>query len=310
MSLVTETTAVADAPSPRLPSRSAGSGAVAPQDRVTVIGPKSPWAIFDLREVWQYRDLLLALAERDTKLRYRQTALGPIWVLLQPLIASGVFAVVFGKIAKLSSGSIPYFLFAYVGALGWNAFQVTLNRSSGSLVSNAHLVAKVYFPRLILPLSTLLTALIDLGVSLGLLAILLLVNHIPFGTGLLLIPVWLLLFMTLGLGVGLITGSLMVTYRDIGQIQGVLIQFGQYATPVGFSVAQILERTSQKFAILFTINPLTYLIEGLRWSVFGNLSGGAPSPAGVAYAAIMSVLILFFGMALFGREERRFADVI
>src|SRR5258708_34742 len=137
-----------------------------------VIRPQSGWQALNLKEVWQYRDLLMTLAGRDVKLRYRQTALGVIWVVLQPLVAAGIFSLVFGRVAKLPSDGVPYFLFAYAGLLAWNAFSSTLSKASSCLVGNSHLISKVSFPRLVLPLSTLVGTLIDFGVALAMMTVL------------------------------------------------------------------------------------------------------------------------------------------
>ena len=156
-----------------------------------VIKPRSGWAALDLRELWQYRDLLLTLAIRDVKLRYKQTALGVTWVVLQPLLAAAIFTFVFGKVAKLPSDGLPYFIFAYAGMLGWNAFNSTLTKASACIVSNSQLVSKVYFPRLILPLSTVLSTLLDFLVGLALMVLLSIVYGVNPGVGVLLLPLWL-----------------------------------------------------------------------------------------------------------------------
>src|SRR5579871_5292116 len=181
------------------------------------IRPSNGWAALNLRELWQFRDLLLTMAGRDVKLRYRQTALGVLWVLLQPLLAAGVFNFVFGKIAGLArpGAAVPYMVSTYAAMLGLNAFNSTLSKSSSCLVGNAHLVSKVFFPRLILPLSTVFSTLIDFSVGLIPLAILLAVYHVPLHVGFLLFPVWLLLILMVAMGIGLFASALMVSYRDV-----------------------------------------------------------------------------------------------
>lgn len=297
----TAATAIPTVPAAELPAAA---------QRVTVIKQKSAWSVFDLREVWQYRDLLFSLAERDIKLRYRQTALGPIWVVLQPLLAAGIVTILFGHFAGLKSEKVPYFVFSFAGMMGWNVFMQTLSKASSSLIGNQTLVAKVYFPRLALPFSTALSTLFDLGVSAVVLAVLMAATHIAPGITLLLAPVWFLLLFVLAMGVGLFTGALMVSYRDVGQIQGILLQYGMYATPAGYSLAQAIQK-APKLAWFFQINPLSHLLDGLRWSVFGPGNGvAAPSAWGVLYAVVVTALVFFGGMLAFGHMERKFADVI
>ena len=171
------------------------------------IRASSGWRALDLAQVWQYRDLLFTLAARDVKLRYKQTALGVIWVVLQPLIAAGIFTFVFGKVAKMPSNGAPFFLFAYAGLLGWSAFNGTLAKSSACLVGNAHLISKVFFPRLILPLSTVLSSLLDFAVALVMMFALLVIYGVPIGLSMLLLPVWLILILLLAIGIGLLTAG-------------------------------------------------------------------------------------------------------
>ena len=267
------------------------------------IRPDARWSALDLRELWGFRDLLLAMAVRDVKLRYRQTALGVTWVLLQPLLAAGIFALVFGRVAKLPSGGLPYFLVAYAGLLAWNAFQSTLTKASGSLVGNAQLVSKVYFPRLVLPLSTVLSTVLDFAVGLVLLAVLMAVYRIAPGPAVLLLPVWFAMVVLLAVGLGLVAAALTVSYRDVQYILPVLVPFLLYASPVGYSLSAVPENLRP----VFLLNPLTGLLEGFRWSVFGR----TPPPWGyVAYSAAATALLFMLGCFVFKNMERRFADVI
>lgn len=268
-----------------------------------VIRPTRGWRSLDLREIWRFRDLLLMFAIRDLKLRYRQTALGLAWVLIQPLLGAGVFALVFGRVAKLSTSGVPYFLFAYSGLLGWNLFQGTLSRCGGSLVSNAHLVSKVFFPRIIVPLSAACSAAVDTAVSLAFLLVLMPAYGMPLTPAFALVPVWLLLFQILALGLGLYAAALSVSYRDINHILPVAVQFLLYASPVGYRTA-LVPGTLREFYVL---NPLAGLLEALRWSILG---GTPPHWGHVAYAAILSCTLLVAGAFAFRRMERRFADVI
>ncbi len=275
----------------------------APKPHLT-IQPTAGWQAINLRELWQFRDLLTTLAQRDVKLRYRQTALGVVWVILQPLISAGIFSFVFGKVAKLPApAGVPYLVFSYAGLLAWNAFSSTLGKTSGCLLSNSNLVSKVYFPRLALPLSTVFSTLIDFGVALVMMIALMLINHVVPTAAVLLMPVWLLLVILLAMGVGLYTSALMVSYRDVQFILPVMTQFLLYASPVAYSAALI----PAKYKLIFMANPLTGLLEAFRWSMLGTAH---PNWNSVAYAAAVSVLVFVLGAFSFKKMERKFADVI
>jgi lipopolysaccharide transport system permease protein len=253
--------------------------------------------------VWRFRDLLLMFAVRDLKLRYRQTALGVAWVLLLPLLGAGIFALVFGRVAKLPTAGVPYFLFAYVGLLGWNLFQGTVVRAGTSLVSNAHLISKVFFPRVIVPLSAACSAAIDTGVAFLLLLILLPAYDVALTPAFALVPVWLFLFQVLALGLGLYAAALSVSYRDVIHILPIAVQFLLYASPVGYRTSLV----PGSFRAFYVLNPLAGLLEALRWSLLG---GAPPSWSHVGYAAVASCALLVAGAFAFRRMERRFADVI
>lgn len=267
------------------------------------IRPSAGWRALDLRQVWLFRDLLTTLGQRDLKLRYKQTALGVIWVVLQPLMAAGIFSFVFGTVAKLPSDGLPYFLFAYAGLLGWSALNGVLTRSSICLVGNANIVSKVFFPRLVLPLSTLYSNLVDFAVGLGMLIFLLAFYRVLPGWGVLLFPVMIVLLMLLGLGVGLTASALMVSYRDVQYILPVATQFLMYASPIAYSVAAV-PASLQPYVFL---NPLSAILEGMRWSLFG----GAPPPLGwLLYSVGFTAVALLLGAVVFKTMEKKFADVI
>ena len=289
----------------------------APQEQEPhlVIRPSRGWQALDLRQVWQFRDLLSTLAQRDVKLRYRQTALGAIWVVLQPLIAAGIFSFVFGAVAGLPSGNVPYIVFSYAGLLCWNLFASTLSKCSNVLVANTQLVSKVYFPRLVLPLSTVYSSLIDFGVAALMLAVLMLIYHVAPSWGLLLLPAWILLTLILAVGCGLFLSALMVSYRDVQYIVPVAMNFLLYASPVAYSVATALARLQGKVSPAlsawaeraFLANPMAGLLEAFRWSLLG---GAAPPWGAVIYSAVCSIVLFVAGAFAFKRMEKRFADVI
>ena len=276
------------------------------------IRPRGGVSAVSMREVWQFRDLLLSLAGRDVRLRYKQTLLGAVWVVLQPLLGAGIFAFVFGMVANLSSGAVPYFIFSYVGLLGWNAFSTTLSKSSVCLVGNSQLISKIHFPRLVLPLSTIPSALIDFGVAAVLLFVLLPMFHLHPGIGILLMPVWLTMILLLSMGIGLITAALTVSYRDVQYILPVLTQFLLYGSPVAYRVSALTApgRHIPAWALrIYFLNPLSSLLEAFRWSILGP-DGGDMMWGRVTIASLICVLTFVFGIWAFKSMERRFADII
>jgi len=268
------------------------------------IRPPRPWEALDLRSLWRFRDLLLALAVRDIKLRYRQTALGVLWVVLQPLLAAGIFAFVFGRIAHLDSGGVPYVLFCYAGLLAWNLFSGVVLKASGSLVANASLVAKIFFPRVVLPFSTVISTLLDFAIGLVVgLALLLAYGRVP-GLALLAAPFWLAFLLLLATGVGLICAALAVAYRDVMHILPVMLQLLLYGSPVGYMVAVIPEGLPRT---LYKLNPIAPLIEGFRGALLGQ---GSVGPRSAVYAIVFTIGVFMAGLIFFRRMERQFADVI
>ena len=274
----------------------------APKPYLT-IRPSPGWAAINLGELWQFRDLLFSLAVRDLKLRYKQTALGVIWVILQPLMAAGIFSFVFGKVAKLPSDGVPYFAFSLAGLLGWNLFSNILTKTSGCLVGNSQLISKVFFPRLVLPLSTVPSVLVDFAVATTLMAVLLVTYGINPGWGLLLLPVWMALLAVLALGIGLVTSALTVSYRDVQYILPVFLQMLLYASPIAYAVSAVPDR----WRGLYSLNPLSAVMEAFRWSLLGI---GRPHWGSLAYAAAVAGTLLVWGAFSFKKMERKFADVI
>jgi lipopolysaccharide transport system permease protein len=277
------------------------SMAVAP---VRTLRPSSGWAALELGELFQFKDLLMELARRDVKLRYRQTLLGVAWVLIQPLVAAGMLTFAFGIVAGLRPEGTSAYLFTYAGLLVWNAFAWTLNKTSFSMIGNVYLVSKVYFPRLVLPLSGVMSTLVDLGISLAVLLVGLAVFQVWPGTPLLLIPLWIALVLCLALGAGLIAAALTVEYRDIQHILPIVIPFLLYASPVAYEVTRIPMRYRSAF---YLVNPLAGLLEAFRWSALGR---PLPPVWTIVWSAVFAIALFAFGAALFRRIERKFADVI
>lgn len=268
-----------------------------------VIRPPSRWRAVPLRELWRYRDLLLVLARREVTLRYRQTALGVVWVLMQPLAAAAIFTAVFSRVANLRTDGVPYFLFAYAGFLAWNAFQGTLTRAAASLVQNSQLVSKVYFPRLVLPLSTVMLTLLDFLVGLLLFAVVAPMRGVTLRIEMLLVPFWLAIVILLAIGIGMYLAALMVRFRDVQHALPVIMQFALYASPVGYALSAVPAGMRR----WFLLNPMTGLLEGFRWSLVG---GPTPDAGRTLYALVFTAVSLVLGAIAFRRMEREFADVI
>ncbi len=268
-----------------------------------IIRPTSGWAALNLAEIWPYRDLLWTLAARDIKVRYKQTALGVIWVILQPLLAAGIFSFVFGKVAKLPSDGLPYILFSYAGLQAWGLFNKVLNSTSSSLVGNGHLISKVYFPRLILPLSSLPTILLDFAIAMAMMAVLLVIYKVTPGWGLLLLPVWMVILMALAMGVGLWTAALMVEYRDVGYVLPVALQMLMYASPVAYAVSAV----PAQYRTMFYLNPVSGPLDAFRWSLLGS---GSLEWWSIGWSAVLAAAALVVGAFMFKKMERKFADIV
>lgn len=269
-----------------------------------VIRPSGGWRAVDLREVWRSRDLLKRLGIRDLKVRYRQTVLGAAWVVFQPLLGAGIFSFVFGEVADLSSEGVPYFVFSFAGLLGWHVFSSTVTSASNSLVRDSALVSKIYFPRLILPLSVTSGVLVNFCVAMSLMvAQWVIYDGTAPGLSVLTLPLWVLLMLTLAMGIGLVAAALMVSYRDVGHILPVLVNFALYASPVAYSFEEVPER----FRGVFSINPLVGAIDGFRWAL---VRGNELSAGRTIISVAVALVFLVVGLYSFARMERKFADVV
>jgi len=266
------------------------------------IEPQRGWVSPELADLWRYRELLLLLTWRDIKVRYAQTVLGAAWAIIQPLLTMVIFSIIFGQLAKLPSDGIPYPIFTYTALLPWQLFAFSLTNSSNSLVGSQSLISKVYFPRLIIPIASVLPALVDFAVSFLVLIGMMFYYHIPLTTRILVLPLFLLLAVATALAVGLWLSALNVEYRDIRYVVPFLTLFWQYATPVAYSSSLIPE----KWRLLYGLNPMTGVVEGFRWALLG--SGRVDGMIWVSVGIIF--LILISGLAYFKRMEATFADVI
>lgn len=274
---------------------------------LTRIRPPRRWQAIDFAEMWAYRNLLVAFALRDIKLRYKQTALGVLWVVLQPLLGAGIFTFIFGTLAEMPTGGVPQFLISFCGMFAWTAFSQTVSKSSECMVANAGMVSKVYFPRLILPIAQVPGVVVDLVVAMAMTVVLLLIYGVNPGWRVLTLPVWLALIFMLSLGVGNWAGALMVSYRDVRYVLPVAVQFLMWASPVGYTLAGIEQKVPAWATNLYMANPLASLVEACRWSMVGS---GTLDPAFLVYSAVVSVAVFVFGAYVFKGMEKRFADVI
>lgn len=267
-----------------------------------IIEPQRKFSL-GLRDLWVYRDLLFILAERDIKLRYKQTMLGIAWVILQPLVTAIIFTIVFGNFARMPSEGLPYILFVFAGLLPWNLFSSSLSRAGGSLVSNAGLISKIYFPRLLVPIASVGAILVDFAVAFAVTVILMVYFGIPFTWRMAALPYFLLITLLTSMGVSLLISALSVYYRDFMYALPFLIQAWTYASPVVYSMSII----PVQWRWLVSINPAIGFIEGFRWSLLG--SQGLTREMFII--STLSALVFFLiGLIVFRRVERGFADVI
>lgn len=256
-----------------------------------------------LKELWDCRELLYFLVWRDVKIRYSQTAIGAVWTIIQPVFTMVIFTVVFAEFAKMPSDGVPYPLFSFTALLPWSYFAKSLGNSTTSLVANANLLTKVYFPRLLLPISAVLSGMIDFAVSfLVLLALMIWFGFMP-GWGVMALPLFLVLAMLTALSVGLWLSIINVRYRDVGQIVPFLIQLWLFASPVAYPLSVVPE----KWRLFYSFNPMTGVIEGFRWSLLGN---AAPALLPIWIAVAMVLVLLFTGIIYFRQMEQTFADVV
>jgi lipopolysaccharide transport system permease protein len=271
---------------------------------VTHIQPDRGWHVVNLRELWEYRELLVLLAWRDVRVRYKQTALGFGWAIGVPVLTMVVFAVVFGGIVNVPSENLPYPIFAYSGLLPWLYFSQAVGRGGTSLVGNSALIGKVYFPRLMVPLASVLTPLVDFAFSAVVLFGLMAWYGIGPSWGAAALPAFLLLAVALALAVVLWLSAVNVKYRDITLGIPVLLQFWMYLSPVIYPVSLVPERLRN---ILYTLNPMAGVIDGFRWGLLGK---AAPDPAVVATSAGVVLLLLLGGLVYFRRTERTLVDIL
>jgi lipopolysaccharide transport system permease protein len=267
----------------------------------TTIEPPRGWAFFPLREVWAYRELLYFLVWRDVKLRYKQTALGVVWVALQPVALALMFTMVFGRFLSAPSGGVPYGAFVLAGLVPWQLFSAALARSSMSLVANEHLLTKIYFPRILIPLASVLTASIDMVFTLVVLSAVLIYYGIGVSAAVLILPLLIALVLIAAIGIGLLLSAINVRYRDIQAILPFLTQLWLFATPIAYPVTLVPD----DWRWAYDLNPMVGLVEGFRWAILG---GNFPQALWTSTAVITGFAVV--GILYFRRAERSFADVV
>ena len=268
---------------------------------ITRIEPPRNFLELRLRDVWSYRELLFFLVWRNLKVRYKQTVIGVIWVIVQPLLSMGVFTIFFGRLAKLPSDGLPYPVFYFAALVPWTYFASALQQATNVVVENQHVITKVYFPRLILPLSAVVSGLVDFAISFVVLVFVTLGFRIIPGTAVLWLPVFLVLAVATALGVGLWLSASNALYRDVRYVTGFLIQFWMLASPVVYPSSMV----PQRWRWLYGLNPMSGVIEGFRWALTGH---GQPPGLLQLVSAVMVLVLLASGLIFFQRMESTIVD--
>ena len=271
-----------------------------PVQRIT---PLSHWWSLPIRELWEYRELLYFFVWRDVKVRYKQTAIGAAWAVLQPFLTMLVFSLFFGRLAHIPSQGLPYAIFYYSALLPWMYFASALQNSTTTIVENQRLVTKVYFPRLMLPLSSVLSGLVDFGISFLMFVAMMFYYQIHPGWVMLMVPVFLLLAVLTAFGVGLWLSALNAIYRDVRYVVPFLVQFWMFASPVAYPASLV----PAKWRWLYGLNPMAGVIEGFRWSLAGR---GTPPGRLIVVSSAVVLAILLSGVAYFQKMETTIADVV
>lgn len=268
-----------------------------------LITPPSRWIPLELSELWEYRELLYFLVWRDIKVRYKQTALGAAWAVMQPLFMMLVFSLFFGRLAKVPSDGIPYPVFTFCALIPWQLFANALTESSNSLIGNQNLITKVYFARLVIPIAAVLSGLVDFLVAFVILVGMMLFYGIVPGLAILALPGFILLAVLTALAVGLWLSALNVQYRDVRYTMNFLVQFWLFATPVAYPSSIVPE----SWRALYGLNPMAGVVEGFRWALLGKSS----PPSAMLFVSVFVVLVLLVGgLYYFRRMEQEFADIV
>jgi homopolymeric O-antigen transport system permease protein len=271
-------------------------------DRVTIIEPQSGWRLLDWKELWAYRELLYVLTVRDIKVRYKQTVLGFAWAIIQPVMMMVVFSIFFGGLAKMPSDGLPYPIFVYAALLPWTFFANAITNSANSLVGSANLVSKVYFPRLIIPLSSVGSGLVDFAIAAGVLLLLMLYYGVSLTLNLLVVPILVAGVVLTALGVGTCLAALNVAYRDFRYVIPFLVQFWMFITPVVYPASLV----PGEWQWALYVNPMAGVIEGFRSAFLGRPF----DVLGMLVSLVIAAMLFVAGISYFEKVERRFADII
>ncbi|MBT1704889.1 ABC transporter permease [Chryseosolibacter indicus] len=256
------------------------------------------------RDLWRYKELFYILSWRDIKIRYKQTVIGAAWSVIRPLLTMIVFTIIFSRVAKLpTEGTAPYAIMVFAGLLPWQFFSTSLSEASNSLIGNTNLITKVYFPRLIIPASSVITSFVDFAISFGLLLVMMVGYQFAPSLQIIFLPLFIIIAFASSFGISLFLTALNVKYRDFKYIIPFIVQFGLYISPVGFSSNVVPE----KWKLLYAVNPMVGIIDGFRWSIIGETSFPALT---LSISIIVTSLFLFLGVGYFRKTEKSFADNI
>ncbi len=289
---------------PKQPEQTSTTDAAVDLDvRVIEIEPSRGWEALDLRGVWEYRELVWFLIWRDIKVRYKQASLGIAWAVIQPVMTMLVFTLIFGRLAQLPSDGLPYPVFTFTALLPWQLFSGALTGSSNSVVNSASLISKVYFPRLVIPIASVMATLVDFSISFGVLLGLMAWYGISLQLAVVVLPLLVMLALTIALAVGLWASALNVRYRDVRHVMPFVVQFWLLASPVAYSTSLI---TTPMWRAVYSLNPMVGVIEGFRWAVLGS----TPPSVLVVPSVLVTAVLFAGGLFFFRRTEASFADVI
>ncbi len=273
--------------------------------RIVVDANKGSFSL-NIKELLSYRDLFVILAYRDLRVRYAQTFLGLTWAVIQPLATLVIFTLVFGRFVRVDTGDIPYPVFALCGMVAWTYFSFVMNQSGNSIIVAQEMVKKIYFPRLVIPLSKAVVGLVDLGIAMLLLVLLVIFYDVPISSNIVVLPVFLGLMIVSALAVGIWLSALSIRFRDFQHVTPFLVQIGLYVTPIAYPGEVVIDSLSETGVFLFYLNPMAGIVEGFRWSVFGY--GSLHDASLISFAM---VLVLFVaGLYYFKRVERVMADIV
>jgi lipopolysaccharide transport system permease protein len=259
------------------------------------------------RDLWRYRDLFYFLAWRDLLVRYKQTVFGVLWAVLRPFLTMTIFVLIFGRLAGLPADGVPYALLVLGGMLPWQFFATALADASASLVTNANLITKIYFPRIILPASSVIVALVDFGITLGLMVLVMAWYRFLPPLRIVLLPAFVMLSLIAALGPGLIATALNVKYRDFRFVIPFIVQFGLYVSPVGFKSSVIEEKLGPIARLVYALNPMVGVIDGFRWCIGAEPVLHVPA---LAISLAVSLVLLWYGIRFFRATEKGFADIV